>query len=283
VLIFVVLRSHQYQWTLQFLRTVLWNVSFLFNIVPAYQVGIVSASWTIGVEMLFYVVFPIVYLYSRRNLTLLVMMVCALILVAAFKAWVFQATLTGAFFGPDGYYEMSAVRNFPVFLVGVFAYDIFTRNETAKLQRRLGVALILAAAVGYLAIPNVAPIVRFPLRTLVSLLLLLGLAISPTRLLVNRFTRYIGTISYSMYLLHIIVIEGCASYYARIYSLPVHYSIRLIACLTLTLGLTVIIASITFRVIEKPGIALGRRFVAFVRRAPVADRPIAAAQSVNRK
>ena len=37
------------------------NALFVFNFWPGHETGIVWASWTIGVEMLFYAVFPLVY------------------------------------------------------------------------------------------------------------------------------------------------------------------------------------------------------------------------------
>ena len=39
---------------------VIENALYLFNFVPDRQSGIVWASWTIGVEMIFYLIFPIV-------------------------------------------------------------------------------------------------------------------------------------------------------------------------------------------------------------------------------
>jgi len=43
------------------------SIFFVFNLVPGNQGGIVMASWTIGVEMLFYAIFPLIY-FRTHNL-----------------------------------------------------------------------------------------------------------------------------------------------------------------------------------------------------------------------
>jgi len=53
---------------------VLASALFVFNFVPGCQLGIVWASWTVGVECAFYALFPLIYLTCgtlRRKLILL--------------------------------------------------------------------------------------------------------------------------------------------------------------------------------------------------------------------
>jgi peptidoglycan/LPS O-acetylase OafA/YrhL len=40
------------------------SVTFLFNLVPGCETGVVRASWTVGVEMLFYLVFPFLFMWQ---------------------------------------------------------------------------------------------------------------------------------------------------------------------------------------------------------------------------
>ena len=55
--------------------------AFLFNFAPGQQEGIVMASWTIGVEMVFYVLFPALFRVPRAGLV-----VGSLAVFAAFLA-----------------------------------------------------------------------------------------------------------------------------------------------------------------------------------------------------
>ena len=61
-------------------KDLLLNVSFLFNFFPGKHEGVVWTSWTIGVEMAFCSVFPVVFWYGnsiRRCLFLLALAVAA--------------------------------------------------------------------------------------------------------------------------------------------------------------------------------------------------------------
>jgi peptidoglycan/LPS O-acetylase OafA/YrhL len=44
---------------------VLVNASFLFNLIPAHITGFVWASWTIGVMVIFYLIFPVIHRWVR--------------------------------------------------------------------------------------------------------------------------------------------------------------------------------------------------------------------------
>jgi peptidoglycan/LPS O-acetylase OafA/YrhL len=63
---------------------VLTSVTFTFNLFPSQVEGIVWASWSIGVEMLFYAIMPLLALLVR-NIRQAVALFVATVLVAA--AW----------------------------------------------------------------------------------------------------------------------------------------------------------------------------------------------------
>ena len=43
-------------------KTLFLNVSFLFGLFPKTQISHVPAGWSIGIEMLFYLLFPVIWL-----------------------------------------------------------------------------------------------------------------------------------------------------------------------------------------------------------------------------
>jgi peptidoglycan/LPS O-acetylase OafA/YrhL len=91
----------------------------------------------------------------------------------------------------------------------------------------------------------------------------LGLAIYPWPALVNRFTQFIGKISYSIYLFHFFVLEFVAKV---VHLIPGRIITGRLFGLTLvylaTLAISIPLCSITWRLIEKPGIRLGKRWIA---------------------
>ena len=93
-------------------------------------------------------------------------------------------------------------------------------------------------------------------------MLALGLAMWPTRWLVNRATAYLGKVSYSLYLLHPTVIYLLTPMYRRIYDGTDQLSLALLASLAVTMAIVLPLSSLAYRFIEKPGIQLGRRIAA---------------------
>lgn len=57
------LRDRAWFGVTQSLGTVILSMSFLFNLFPGKETGFVWASWTLGVEMLFYFFFPLIYYF----------------------------------------------------------------------------------------------------------------------------------------------------------------------------------------------------------------------------
>jgi peptidoglycan/LPS O-acetylase OafA/YrhL len=97
----------------------------------------------------------------------------------------------------------------------------------------------------------------------------LGLYHAPVKLLVNPVTKWIGRISFSIYLVHFLVID------AMIQIIPNGF----IANKTLGFGLafiiavllSVVISTFTYRFIEVPGIRLGKYFINRLRQKETAD------------
>jgi peptidoglycan/LPS O-acetylase OafA/YrhL len=110
--------------------------------------------------------------------------------------------------------------------------------------------------------------------------IIIGLALSPWTLLVNAMTRYLGKISYSIYLIHTTVVFLLTPVYQRLYQQSPSVTVAFLACLFLTLAIVVPISSITYRLIERPGILFGRRIAATLQ-ARLAGGPVQAEPSAT--
>jgi peptidoglycan/LPS O-acetylase OafA/YrhL len=244
---------------------VLANLTFTFNLFPGKQDSLVFAGWTIGVEMLFYLVFPVLYVLLRG--------IAAKILAFGIAGLAFPALLValGSTALPaalqDRYALLTLVHYLPVFLLGMIAFDLFNRLHARGASWRTGVACLAAGALlfaghlgGILVDPDFAP--AFWQGTSYTLLLL-GLAFCPIRILVNPATRFLGLISYSVYLLHgpvILLINRPV--YPRIYALDLPTGAKFGLCFAITLAVTLSVSWLSHRMIERPGITFGRRLIA---------------------
>lgn len=249
---------------LESLSDVFLNAMFLFGLVPGKHEGIVWAGWSIGIEMQFYLVFPVlVTLVAGAMSGSLAWLIAAFTSAAAYKA------LEAA--GMGSYAYMNLITHLPFFIAGLLAYRLWERSDFRH-SRLKGALLLLGAAVATVAMLRSPAIylALFEVRwidlhrnawALVFIAVILGVCYWPQRLLVNRVTTFLGKISFSLYLLHPLLIFS-------LMELGVYDSVFEFAgpgwrggtvVVLITLGLLVSASAVTFRVIELPGMAYGKR------------------------
>lgn len=254
--------------------TLIANLTFTFNFFPRDRVyeGIVWAGWSIGVEMAFYAVFPILF-RRARSLDRAV----ALTTIFLFCSWGFRRALIWASEGghlasgiprPDwvhSYGTLALLPNLPYFGFGFVAYHLARALRPAAEDRPpIGRALLLFAATGCVSIPyfqdsHVEPLV--PLRHLLSVsfvCLILGAGWASPRWLVNRFTVFVGERSFSIYLVHCLVIWELRDVLPRIYLQGLPDVVAFAACAVLVVSVTLAVSYLTHRFVEEPGQKLGR-------------------------
>ena len=241
------------------------NASFLFNLVPGQQQGIVLASWTIGVEMIYYAVFPLLYRLSP-GWKLAVGALCG----AAF--WGMRQS--------PALYPMSYfcfIGFIPVFLTGELAFLEFERLRTGadavwcgRVACGTGVLVLLAC----MAVPGAEKdvvlrvVIGFGYALLVFGLLLAGVGAGRAGGVVRGLAG-LGVISYPLYLIHapvIVALEGYSQ--AIVAALPIGLGYAagaaLVVCVAGSLAVLLHVA------VEQPSRMLGGRF-----RVGVGPRPAA--------
>lgn len=247
---------------------VILNATFVFNLTPFMVDGIVPASWTIGVEMIFYAILPALLLACTNLLRSVAFLVLSMAIAAQFSIDMIHA---GEFV--PAFVHHNFVKNFPFFLSGIACFHAyFLLHRAFPNHRRQAGYIVLAASFGligllynhitfymYLNSLNLRPLWDV-LWGIPFGLLCIGVALHPTRLLSNPGTRFVGKISFSVYIIHANILYklGEVGFYRWIYqSLPVWaaYTASLLASLAIILA----ISTVTFRFIEQPGMKWGRK------------------------
>jgi peptidoglycan/LPS O-acetylase OafA/YrhL len=237
---------------------VLRNVFFIFNFFPGKEDGIVWASWTLGVEMAFYLLFPIIFLFANNFRKSLVFLGITLAISAGFTAGIQNINPPIL---KDSFYYHSFFRVLPIFAIGIvtyFTYEEFIRGK--KLSRLFAFILLSVAVSAYfiLWIKNMHALANgVVMRSLVCSVFLLGLSISPLGIIVNIVSRFLGKISYSFYLFHPIIVYFLKPVYQKIYNIELSVSLQYGLCLLLAVVPLTVIAYLSFRFIEQPGMRLG--------------------------
>ncbi len=284
MLVFTVIHdSYAYGWH-HAVTEILASIFVVFNMVPGHILGIVSASWTIGVEMLFYAIFPLIFRATRTPYRLAGAILAAILLAHA-------ADTASSYLPISELVRQETMRSnlfnlLPLFLMGIAAFDIHAalqrRVMAAGDRRDLGRVLILAGCfVFYAWLNNTLQFpfveVRFPLAEawfpgtiwpgIGAALLILGFALCPTKVLVNRVTDFLGRISYSMYLVHSPINQSLGPVYAWIKRQNLPATPAYFLALGVSLAVIVPVAVLTYTLIEKPGMRLGRAVIGRVKGA----------------
>jgi len=94
------------------------------------------------------------------------------------------------------------------------------------------------------------------------LLLVIGLSLRTLKPFVNRLTVFLGKISYSIYLAQPTAILLLEPVYKKIYATSsggMGVSVAFVGSFLLTLAVVIPVATLSYYLIEKPGIRLGKR------------------------
>ena len=192
------------------------SLTFTFNLVPGHSTGFVWASWSIGVEMLFYAIFPLVLMYSGTLKRSFIAFVLSILLAAAWQSAFFEAKGDFASFG-----NYSLIGHFPYFSAGVFSYHVWTKLVRTDLFHKFTTcAAVVAIVVLVLASPKLLQFVgqifgpeyvkagHSTMWAIVLAVLVVGMGFERFQTRFLNLTAILGEASYSIYLLHPLLIVG---------------------------------------------------------------------------
>jgi peptidoglycan/LPS O-acetylase OafA/YrhL len=255
-------------------RTVFIDATFLFGLVPGEHESIVWAGWSVGVEALFYLVFPVfaVLIPNVRVALFIFFIVC--ILSDATRGAMQDA-------GLGSYAYMNLVTHLPNFVAGVASYRIW--QATGFARGSWGwflLAIALTIAWGLVAGPldevllrKVSPFAPFYAWSVVFAFLILATCSTSIAPLERGPLRNLGQVSFSFYLLHPVILLALIKLdlVGRLDWLTTDAGVKFLVGSVLAVTLVWAASTVTFRWIEIPGIALGRSMEAFVKRAHAAE------------
>jgi len=246
------------------LRDIARSALFLINLSPGHETGFVWASWTLGVEMLFYLMFPAIFRWADSIGKAGAFFLLALLLRPLWHEAVMR--LVADPMVAQNYYAFSLFRHLPTFLFGIVVYRAY-RLLNLDSARRLGLGYVLvgvalaaiaALAYGAMTLPSLDGLTG---QAVIYGLLLLGLAVNAPAILVNRFTCFYGRISYSVYLSHATTLYLMSRIFAFVYRNSPQVTVAYAVSLCLGLAVITAISVLTYRYIETPGNSIARRII----------------------
>ena len=225
--------------------------------------AIVPLGWSIAIEMTFYPIIPLLY-HRIKNINgalglILASLILQSVLVAVYKPLLLQY-VTGYVVQP--YFYLWFFAQLPVFGLGVLVYQIL-RDRQPERNKNLGGVFILLFVFLYVAFLNTTTYLDL-LPThffygIAFVALTLGLYFYPMKFFVNPLTQWIGKISYSLYLVHYLFLPYIKNWLplSANFGKTAQFAIYFLAILILSSG----ISYITYRLIEVPGMDLGKKLI----------------------
>lgn len=248
------------------------NLTFTFNLMPGQEQSLVWAGWSVGVEMLFYLILPLLLLSCRdvsRTLGILV----ATTVLSILLWWRLDSDPALS----SSYAYVFIGSNLAIFCAGIFGYRLYSAVKGSALATR---EVLMATSMGLLLVASLDPAylqykaagAYFTMWALAFATLCVWQAAFPARLLVSKAIQWLGDRSYSIYLLHPIVIELSRPIYRAIeLELGIEGMALYFATLTVTLPILFALAEGTYRFIEIPGMRMGTSLAPRLSRKPQAS------------
>ncbi|ADD77341.1 BcsY [Pantoea ananatis LMG 20103] len=245
----------------QSFMNVLTHLSFLFGVLPAYGFNTTLPDWSIGLEMQFYLLFPFMMLAVMRfgyATALLSMM---------------ALSCAGRYLLPD-YYEAFEMPSMILIKLNMFISGMLL----AEAVRRKSLLYVLFALAG----PAVSVLIglgAIKLQVMLEAFMIIGMAAVlwqyqesslmakliriPRKVLNNRLSTWLGDVSFSVYLLHLLIVIPAIALLLNQTDIKYQNDLTrfLIVC-AVSIPVTYALASLLFNCVEKPGIKLGKKFLA---------------------
>jgi peptidoglycan/LPS O-acetylase OafA/YrhL len=239
-------------WNFDSIRWLYLHATFTFGLVPGMEASTPLPDWSLSLEMQFYFVFPVLFwLMLRAPLLLLSTLVAGAAIAAPLLFGNYLTPGSVAHFGQPSLllYRLNA------FVAGMLiSYFSFLLAEKRMTQWRAFLVITsCVVCIAPLSKPVIAGYAVFCALSLVRISFL-------TTLLSARPLRFLGNISYSLYLAHLLIIIPLTYWLLNSEAFLIASAInRFLLAASVSMPLVILVSYTLFRFVEQPFIKFSKR------------------------
>ncbi len=225
--------------------------------------------------MIFYALFPVLLLTVRTHRAALVLLIISIVISYSLRAALHAQHLSMVPQPRWDWSYFSFASNICFFAMGLYAYRLSHSVDKDTLLVRRVIPFVALSLIGSLLFFNLGKILYGSGRLDIIVwgiglsALCMWQSLRPGCLIANRFFEFLGERSFSIYLLHPIIIATAKPTLTAIYAALAPYlgAHAFFVCAVLVSGVILVVTECTYRLVEVPGIERGRRLITLRRQA----------------
>jgi peptidoglycan/LPS O-acetylase OafA/YrhL len=246
------------------LLNIISNVLFVHGFYPPANNNIVPGGWSIGTEMAFYVVFPMLFALASKYWGSIRNVILGVLIGFLFSQITLLVLASNGISVSNDFVYCNLINQIPVFILGI-AYYFWSTLKNQRFNWKIdALAFVVLSGVSLyfrklsVEIPYLLSCI--PFISGLSFLFLMELFRKLDILNSNILVR-IGKVSYSMYIIHFIFAWLMTSLIAPLFNKILISEVTLLLLYPTVVASTFYLATLSEKHIEKPFIDLGRSII----------------------
>lgn len=251
---------------------------------PYWINSIMGVEWCVAIEMTFYLIVPFIYKKIKNLTQSIIFLLISLSVLVLVNNVMYQKNFIPQTGLRYDFIFMWFPSQLPIFALGLVLYFILFKDgnlktEIENMENKKTVSYICIAISVYLCITfssqgnEILKIGKYELLPvyflygLFFIVLIYGLAVYPAKILVNKFTSFIGKISFSIYLIHFLIIKLTLPLIKNFFKTNTFFmnnssnTLRLLFGYIIVLALSIPISYLTYKFIEEPMGNVGKKII----------------------